>query len=240
MDHPAAHRQPASRTGAAATPPRPQASRVEEAFRSARRHSGRVRALKLALPLAAVVLAAAFVVKSWLAVPPGVSVNLAGTAIEDGRLVMSDPRLDGFTGDNRAYTMTAARAIQEVGDNSRIDLEGISAKLPFDQKNWLTVVARNGVFNREANTLGLDTDILLSTDTGVKALLKTALVDIRAGSLTTTDPVDITLEGARIEADSMTVSDSGAVMIFERRVRMEIAGGRGQFASNGGGGTNEN
>lgn len=237
----AAHRPTGASRQAASPAHAPAPSgRVEDAFDRARRHSGRVRLLKLALPAAALLMIAGFVGKSWLSAPPGVSVDLGATAIENGRLVMADPRLDGFTSDNRSYTMTAARAIQDIGGDGRIDLEEIDARLPFDESNWLTVAARTGSLDRQANTLALDNEITFTTDSGITAHLKSATVDMAAGSLDTADPVDITLEGARIEADSLSVRDRGAVMIFENRVRMEIDGKRLQTAATPDGGTDEN
>lgn len=196
--------------------------RVEEAFRRARRHSEHVRTLKVVLPALAALMVVIFVARSWLSTPDGVAIDLGGTAVEDGRLVMSDPKLDGFTKDNRAYSMTAQRAIQDIGDATSIDLEGISARLPFEVKNWVTITAEQGTFNREANTLDIDSNITATSDTGVTAVLQSALVDIGAGSLSTDNPVDIALDGARIMADSMTVTDRGAVLLFEDRVRVEI------------------
>ena len=239
MNNSAAHR-PAGAPQAA----RPQgvpASRAEEAFDRARRHSGRVRLLKLVLPVAAMLMVVAFVGKSWLATPvAGVSVDLTGTAIEGGRLVMADPRLDGFTSDDRPYTMTAARAVQDIGGSGRIDLENIDAKLPFDEDSWMTIAADSGIYDRDANSLMIDSTMKIVTDTGITALFKSAAVDMEAGSLKTEDPVDITLDGARIEADSMSVEDRGAVLVFERRVRMQMDGKRLQTASRGDGETNEN
>lgn len=220
--------------------PQPQASRVEEAFNHARRHSGRVRVLKLGLPAAALLLVAAFVGKSWLATPLDVGVDISGTAIEGGRLVMADPKLEGFTSDKRAYKMTAERAIQDIGSQERIDLEGIDARLPFEKDSWMSVKAPTGTLDREANTLEIDSDITMVTSTGITALLKSATVDIEAGNLDTNDPVNITLDGTTIEADSLTVRDKGAVMVFERRVRVMIDAKRLQTASSQNGATNEN
>ena len=201
--------------------------RVEEAFTQARRHSGRVRLLKFALPAAAVAMIVAFAARSWLAAPGGLPVDLSALAIEGGRLVMSDPRLDGVTGSyGRPYTMTAARAIQDIGMTGRIDLQGIDARLPVDEKGWMTVTAPSGVFDRDANRLDIDSELTLTGDDGLRAVLQSAVLDIDAGNLDTADPVDITLEGAHITADSMSVRDKGAVLIFENRVRMTIEGGR--------------
>jgi lipopolysaccharide export system protein LptC len=40
--------------------------------------------------------------------------------------------------------------------------------------------------------------------------------------MTTTRPVDIRLDGSRITSDSMQVVDNGKVLIFEKRVRVDI------------------
>lgn len=201
--------------------------RVEEAFTKARRHSGRVRLLKFALPVAAVAMIAAFAGKSWLAAPGSIPIDLGSLAIEGGRLVMSDPRLDGTTGSaDRPYSMTATRAIQDIGSSGRIDLEGIDAKLPIDEKGWMKVTAPTGIFDRDANRLDITSEMTIIGDDGLKAVLQSATLDIAGGNLDTPDPVDITLDGAHISADSMMVRDKGAVLIFENRVRMKIEGGR--------------
>lgn len=235
-----AHRQAARTRHHEVSDATQRRSHVDAAFRSALRHSGRVRLLKLALPLVALAMVVIFVGKSWLATPDGVSVSLGGTGIQNGRLVMADPKIDGFTADNRPYTMTAARAIQDIGGGTEIDLEGISARLPFDEENWITVVADTGVLDREASKLELDSEITVKTDTGVTAVLQSAMVDMEAGSLVTEKPVDIALDGTQIRADSMTVRDKGDVMIFEGRVRVNIDGERLQTASRGDVSSDEN
>lgn len=213
---------------------RKQDGRVERAFAQARRHSGRVRLLKLALPVAALLMIAGFAGKSWLSTPGALPIDLRALAIEDGRLVMTDARLDGVTGkDSRPYSMTASRAVQDIGASGRIDLEGIDARLPLDEKGWMTVAAPSGVFDREANRLDIDSELTVVSEDGMKAVFRSASIDIATGSLKTTDPVDISLDGAHITADSMSVRDKGAVLVFENRVRMQIDGGRLRGAAAG-------
>ena len=201
--------------------------RVAAAFTQARRHSGRVRLLKIVLPVAAVAMMVIFAGKSWLSAPGNLDFDAGALAIEGGRLVMTDPRLDGAAGSSgRSYVMTASRAIQDIGMSGRVDLEGIDAKFPVSDKGWLNVTAPSGVFDRDANRLNFDSEMTITDDDGMRAVLQSAVVDIAAGNLDTSDPVDITLDGAHITADSMAVRDKGAVLIFENRVRMQIEGGR--------------
>ena len=215
--------------------PKGRDGRVERAFAEARRHSGRVRLLKVALPAAALLMIAGFAAKSWLSAPTGLPIDLRALAIEDGRLVMTDPRLDGLTGrDGRPYSMTATRAVQDLGMSARIDLEGIDARLPVDDRGWMNVSAPSGVFDREANRLDIDSELTIVGDDGLRAVFQSAVVDMTSGSLETADPVDITLQGAHITADSMTIRDRGAVLTFDNRVRMQIEGGRLKGGAEGG------
>lgn len=218
-DHPTTR----SATGASGAPGKPQdGDAFERAYRRARRHSRRVRVLKVALPALALLLIGAVGVYSLVGLPGGVSVNLGVTTLEGGRLVMANPELDGYTPDDRPYSMRAERAIQEVGNTSVIQLERIGARLPIDAANWADVDAERGVFDREANTLELTDGVTITMDTGMTATLRSATVDIGLGVMSSAEPVEIDMEGSRLSADSMRVTERGGVLIFENRVRMQV------------------
>lgn len=192
------------------------------AFGRAQRHSRRVRLLKIVLPLIAGVIAIGFPVYSYLVTPAPIEVKADGSAFSDGKLVMANPKLEGLTKDNLPYALNALRAIQSAGEESLVELEKIDAKLPVSAGNIVTVGAAHGIYNREANTLELDKEITVSTTDGIVAKFKSAFLDIEKGTMKTTQPVDITRPGSRITADGMTVKDNGKVVIFEKRVRLNI------------------
>lgn len=194
----------------------------DDAFGLAQRHSRRVRVLKLAVPLAATIIAVAFPVYSYLAAPAAIEVQSDSSAVADGKLVMAYPKLNGFTKDKLPYAMTAMRAIQEVAKQGVIELEGINAKLPITADNTASIVSSNGTYNRDGNTLSLTSDVTISTTDGVVAKLKSVYLDMGKGIMKTSDPVDISRGGSRITADSMSVEGNGKVLVFENRVRVNI------------------
>lgn len=200
----------------------PVVSRGSEAFARAERHSRRVRRLKIWLPTIAAIGIVGFVAWSYLAIPGIEGVTADGAAVTDGKLVMANPKLDGFTRDNLPYSMTAARATQELGNTGVIHLEDIDAKLPVSAENTANIIAQRGIYDNSKNTLTIDSAIKLTTTDGMVAHFQSANLDIKAGKMTTNDPVDITLNGAKIAADTFSVTDHGKVMVFERRVRVEI------------------
>lgn len=192
------------------------------AFGRAQRHSRRVRVLKFALPLVAGVIAVAFPLYSYLVTPPPVAIQADSSVLTDGKLVMANPKLSGFTKDNLAYSMIAERAIQDAANQGLVELDGIDAKLPMSARVNAAVKAAKGLYNRDANTLTLTQDITVTTTDGMVAKLKSAFLDIGKGTMKTDDPVDITRDGSRVTSDTMTVQDHGKVLVFEKRVRVNI------------------
>lgn len=194
----------------------------QAAFRRAVNHSRRVRILKLALPAAALAIAVGFVGYSYVAVPGSVSFDVSESAYADGKLVMAHPKLDGYTKENRPYSMSATRALQHTDNTSVVELEGIDAKVPVGAEKTATIDADHGVYNRDKNTLNIPTAITVQTNDGTSVLLKSAYLDMLKGLLRTKEPVSITMAGVHLEANSMHVLENGHVLVFDKQVKMRL------------------
>ncbi|MBV2142307.1 LPS export ABC transporter periplasmic protein LptC [Falsochrobactrum sp. TDYN1] len=193
-------------------------------FHAAQRHSVRVRVLKTALPVAAIAVGIVFSWYTFLATPAApvkVEVNTGG---ESGKLVMTSPQLNGYTKDNRPYSMVATKAVQDAKNSGVISLEGISAQLPVGDEGSAQVEAASGVYDNANGRLQLDKDFTVTTDNGLHAVLRSADVNLKSGQVTTDEPVDIRNGTTQIKADSMQIRDSGKVLIFENKVRVVIDG----------------
>ncbi|MCT7378576.1 LPS export ABC transporter periplasmic protein LptC [Chelativorans salis] len=200
-----------------------RAERGADVFASAARHSRRVRVLKFALPVVAVLVSVLFLGYSFFPSVGGSTIGLGSTAIEDGNLVIENPTLDGFTSDRRPYTVTAAKALQAIGtSDAPIKMEEIKATLPIDADDEATISAARGTFDRANDRLTLDTEITFRTTSGFVARLQSAEIDIASNDLTTDKPVEIEMDGMRINADSLHASNGGKKLVFENRVRVEI------------------
>lgn len=215
--------------------------RGEAQFKRAARHSGRVRLLKYALPLAAVVLAGSFAIYSHLSSPVSIGFDLSSTAIRDGKLVMAAPKLEGYTTDNLPYAMTAARAIQDTGNTNVIELEDIDATVPMTDGTLARIDARKATYDRLSNTIHLRDPMTLSTNDGKSATLQSANIDMAKGTLVTEEPVVLRINGASIDAGKMSIAENGKVIVFDNRVQMNLDPGRlnAERAGNAGNQSNE-
>lgn len=198
----------------------------ERAYRSARSHSGRVRAAKVALPIIAVV--AVLIAGGWMWLSravPNIGIDISSTAIRGGKLVMANPKLDGLTSGDQPYSVRAARAVQDLAGSGAVDLERLQASVPLNPDVNARILADAGLYDSEKNTLDLRDSISIETSDGMRAELESATIDMGRGNLSTVDPVRIAFPGATIEADRMTVEDRGRRLLFESRVRLVVEPG---------------
>jgi lipopolysaccharide export system protein LptC len=192
-----------------------------EAFAKASRHSKWVKFLKFALPVSALAIVAGFSLTAMQArmLP---EIDVAGFALEGGKIVMDNPKLNGVTGDNQPYMVEATRALQSATDVNDVELEGITARIPFGKDTTASVQAPVGHLNNTTQILTLKGGFDLTTSDGLVAKLQDAVFDFGVRSLKTDSPVDIKRQGTHIQADSMTITNGGASLVFENRVRMTL------------------
>ena len=198
------------------------ADRRQRAFRAARRHSLRVRGLRIALPLCATAATVAFMATATLRLPELDGVSVDAVAIKDGRVSMERPRMTGFDGQERPFQVEAERASHALANPDRVDLERIDAEVPFGDRTRARVVAGRGTFDNTAQTLKLTDEVEVKGETGMRILLRDASIDMKSGAMSTENGVKVSDRGMRIEADAVAVEESGANIHFHGRVRTVI------------------
>lgn len=196
------------------------AGRSPGEFARAATHSARVRFLKRALPiggsLAIAVLVAAYLM-SQFSLP---RIDPGEAAVVDGKLVMNNPKLAGTDPNQRPYTLSAERAVQDAAKPTRVTLEKIEGRLAVSDTNFAKVGAGTGVYDTEARTLELSGQVRVDTDDGMSIRLENAAIDIDKGTLVSNSPVTVDTGRARVSAQSLKVSNKGKSIVFENKVRM--------------------
>ena len=207
--------------GSSAVQTRPREIGMREAaFHRAQKHSRTVQFLKLALPVAAMLIGGCFAAYSFISVPGSVSFDITESAYTDGKLVMSNPKLDGFTKDSRPYSMTATRALQHVDNSGIVDLEGIDARLPVSDKDFATIGAERGVYDREKDTLDIHKRDHRQDHRRDDGAAQIGVSRDRQGQYDDQGSGRHQDEQLKIVADAMSVLENGKVLIFERRVKV--------------------
>lgn len=195
--------------------------RTAAEFERAARHSKMVRVLKIGMPMLAAAIVVTGLAVTWLARSVPVDIAVAATSIEDGRLVMQDPRMSGSDQNDRPYSLVARRAIQSLTGGG-IDLEAIEANLSVDAETTARLAAASGRYDPDAGRLRLFDDISVDTSSGITIRLSSADVSVEEGRLEGTGPVLITTPNQRLESGAVTIEDNGARLSFTNRVKLTL------------------
>ncbi|MEN0000438.1 MAG: hypothetical protein AAF940_06095 [Pseudomonadota bacterium] len=196
------------------------------AYAIASRHSARVALLRMAVPASALLMTLGLVL-ALLFFRPGNVVNVAGIqldgmTIENGRLVMANPRLEGVADGGRPYTVQARRAVQTGPAAELIELEAIVAEIDGEGAVNGTLTAESGVFERNANRLRLTGKSVFTRPDGIEAFFNSADIEVESGSLVTNDPVRVVRPGQEILAGSAEFTENGKRVIFDNGVRVNV------------------
>lgn len=198
------------------------ASRADAEFARADRHSRKVRILKFGLPIAAGAMVLIGIGVAWVARTLPGDLSFASTSIENGRLVMQDPRLTGNDSSDRPYAMVARRAIQSSMGGGGVDLEEIRADVAVDAQTNATITAGNGFYDVASEQLKLFDDIVVSTTNGIQIRLAAADIDLGAGRMLGHGAITITTPSQRLESGSVSIAEGGQVLSFGERVKLTL------------------
>jgi lipopolysaccharide export system protein LptC len=194
----------------------------DRAFAAARRHSRTVRCLRILLPLAAAFGVATFLIITQLGLPANVDLSAGGLSVTRSSIIMESPRLTGFTADGDEYVVKAARAIQALATPNEVRLETIEARFVAAGQRATILTAESGEYDHRAGTLQLLGPIAVDSSDGYGLQMIDAVVDFRAGALTSPNPVRITYGDSVIAAKRLSVSEGGGVFLFEDGVQTTL------------------
>lgn len=199
----------------------------ERAFRNARWHSRKVRVLRVAMPLATLLVVCGFVVWTWFnpmrillqAVP-----DIGGDLVVSGtKITMQQPRITGFTRDSRPYEFTAKAAEQDLTRPDVVELQDLRGKFQMRDDSITEMTAEGGLYNSKKETLELGRNTVVTSTAGYKVLIDNAVIDIRGTRMVTDEPVQVEMKEGRLDARRMEVLESGNILRFEG-VRMTLKG----------------
>jgi lipopolysaccharide export system protein LptC len=197
------------------------------AYRRARRHSFVVRVFRRAIPVgAAIAIGAVAVIAIFDPFGKIGGISLGPISLSGTKITMEKPKLTGYRGDNRGYEMTATAAFQDVRKPTIVELKEIKGRMAMDEAGALAhLEAAFGVFDSQKEHLELQQQIYVRTDNNQQAWLKSAKIDFKAGTLSSKEPVKVSMPGTTIEADGVDITDQGKVISFIGRVKTVLENG---------------
>jgi len=191
-------------------------------FRTAMRHSRRVRLLRVGLPIAAVIGCLAIALVSWfnpLRMLTRLPISVGDVIVSGTTIKMENPKLSGFTRDKRRYDITAGAAAQDLLRPGIIDLHDVNGVFEMQDKGTMNMVAEGGTLDTKNEKLTLERNIVVTTSKGEEAYLEQAVIDTKTGNVVSDKPVSIKMSnGNTVKGNHFELTDSGAIVRFEKGV----------------------
>lgn len=195
-------------------------------FRRARRHSRRVHLLRILIPIVLVVGLAVSILVVWLnplRLLSELPVSIGRLTVSGTTMIMTEPKLSGYTRDDRRYELTANAAAQDVLNVDVVNLEEPRASLEMSDGSTVNMKAALGIFDRKAGMLTLDRDIVVTSTAGYEMRLNRAEIDVRNGNIISQQPVEVKLKQGSLQSNKFEVLKSGEVVRFDNGVTMTLA-----------------
>ena len=200
----------------------PERRRRHQAFLAARRHSRRVRRLRVLLPVLGTLAVLGFVAAAQLSLPEDIDLSVARLSVTRNSIIMDNPHLTGFDADRRQYSVAADRAVQALSDPDRVDLEAIRAKVIVTGHGATEITAEAGSYDNGEGSLELSGAIAVQSSEGYSLQMTDAAIDFKAGTMTSPNPVAVRYRDSETVGDRMAVSEGGKVIVLEGGVRTTL------------------
>ena len=192
-------------------------------YAQAKRHSRRVRQMRLAVPVlvaAAMVMIVGASLFNPFRILSKLPIDIGKLGVSGTKITMDAPHLAGFTPDQRPYELWAKSAVQDVTTPNNVELHELRAKVQMEDKTGITMDARSGLFDTKTQWLDLKDRIFLQSTTGYEARLTQAAVDMGAGTVSSDEPVAVKLLNGTLDAKRLRITEGGALVRFEGGVSM--------------------
>jgi lipopolysaccharide export system protein LptC len=190
-------------------------------FRAARRHSRRVRILRVAIPLAVFVGVAFIALSTWfnpLRMLSRLPLSIGDVVVSGTKIKMENPKLSGFTKDAHRYDLTAGAAAQDLTRPGIIELQEINAAVEMENDGLMKLTAASGLFDTKSEILTLQRNIVVTSSKGEKGLLEEAVVDTRNGNMVSEKPVTLYTADSVVKANRLEILQGGGLIRFGKGV----------------------
>ena len=196
----------------------------EHAFAKAKRHSGRVRLLRLAILIGGLGAVAATLVVAFFnpfATKLG-SLSFDALSVEGTKIVMDRPKLAGFRSDGQAYLLTAERALQDIKQPTIVQLRKVGGEIGTAGGEATHLSADAGVYDNLAERMELSGNVRIKNGR-FTVLLRSAKFDFKSGVYGSDEPVEVRGDdGTTMFADRASALNHGQELTFEGHVRTNI------------------
>lgn len=189
-----------------------------EAIRAEQGYRRRIGLLKLVVPVMAVGIAVSLVMWPMMTDRGGFGAAIMDAGFQGGgRDEMHNPRFVGMDSSSRPYTLTAEVAMRLADGGDEIFLIAPKADIALSGEDWIFVSAVQGLYDLRGESLQLEGDVIMITESGLQMFTEAISVDLRSGSAFGEEPVQGRAPWGHLKSAGFRYQPKGDVFHFPGR-----------------------
>jgi len=192
-----------------------------------RRYSQLVSALKIGLPLLAVVLVS--LIGAW----PYLTFQKTGAKIDKNQTAMVNARYFSRDRQDRPFSMTAKSATEVPNQTNLVDLVRPEAEMTQTNGSWLTVTSERGRYNQDDGRLLMLDNVHLLRDDGFEFVTDEAEIDTKSGNAWGDHKVIGQGPSGEIHAEGFVAVDHGKTITFTHSSKANVSNASGKDTKTG-------
>jgi lipopolysaccharide export system protein LptC len=188
--------------------------------RRAQQRSNLAGAVGVAALAGAVGLIGLFVWQAGVLAPPAPQTVKTNDVIEKpDQITSQNASISGRDKSNRPFEIKAKSGEQDKLIDSLVHMQSVTSVFERANGQKLDVTSERGQYDRKTKALELSGNVVFSEGVRFKAVMSKAAINTEDQSLASKSPVKVDMQGTMIEADSLTVTDSGTRILFKGGVK---------------------
>jgi LPS export ABC transporter protein LptC len=125
----------------------------------------------------------------------------------------------GVDEQNRPFAINAKAVEQSLNDKNLVIMQSVDGKFERPSGQGLTVTAPAAQYHVNTKALQLEGGVIFAEPGRMTAKMDRAQVDVNSQTLTSNSPVEVDMQGTKISAQSISVTENGTRIYFKGGVR---------------------
>jgi lipopolysaccharide export system protein LptC len=152
------------------------------------------------------------------------------TVLKPAQTTSLNAGISGVDVNNRPYQIRAVQSEQDAAQKALIYMNGVDSAFERPTGAKVDVKSDKGVYNRDSKALELTGNVVFVEANRFRAEMQKAQINTKDQTMTSQSPVKVDMQGSLIEAETLTVTEGGARILFKGGVKAKLRTNRTQEA----------
>jgi lipopolysaccharide export system protein LptC len=157
-----------------------------------------------------------------LAPPAPQDVKSDEVVAKPDQITASKASISGRDKNDRPYTINAVSGEQDKTIDTLVLMNTVTGAFERPSGAKLDIASKTGQYDHKSKALELSGDVVFTEGTRFKATMDKAAINTDDQSLVSKSPVKVDMQGAMIEAASLSVTENGTRILFKGGVKAKF------------------